>query len=454
MSSTATPCTSTSARCPLAATHRVARLLGNREHRGVEPRRERVRVPGRRLERAPRVVFGRHERGPDSTLGSDRATSAADRGGIGRVRVQDVRPTSRGDDDGAAPPSARRARRAPRGRCTDTPSASSSGTRWSFHGSRYTTSMSNRSRSCAPAAATSKRSAPPGPRPLTSHNTRVLSLTIWRRPEVVPDRPRSGRIRSSELRESSRLFVIISHEHRFIFVKTRKTAGTSIEVLFDPLAGDDAVVTPDRSARGRAPTRGTTSFPRPRPARSCGAFGAAVRGKNNAGVLQPHLRVGIRTQLGKRRFDSYFTFCFERNPWDKVVSGYFFAKGRGQFDGSLRDYVLHGDLPSRLRQVLRGRQTVGVDFVGRYEHLEDDLRQRVRSHRLGASRSSLTREKGNYRPADARRRRALRRRDEPPRRIGVRTRDTRVRLHADRRADDPRHGRHARIDLIDGVTID
>ena len=38
--------------------------------------------------------------------------------------------------------------------------------------------------------------------------------------------------------------MIVSHEHRFIFVKTRKTAGTSIEVFLSKFAGDDAIVTP------------------------------------------------------------------------------------------------------------------------------------------------------------------------------------------------------------------
>jgi hypothetical protein len=38
--------------------------------------------------------------------------------------------------------------------------------------------------------------------------------------------------------------VIVDHEHKFIFVKTRKTAGTSVEVFLAPLLGADAIVTP------------------------------------------------------------------------------------------------------------------------------------------------------------------------------------------------------------------
>lgn len=38
--------------------------------------------------------------------------------------------------------------------------------------------------------------------------------------------------------------MISSHQHRFIFVKTLKTAGTSIEVFLSGLCGRDDVVTP------------------------------------------------------------------------------------------------------------------------------------------------------------------------------------------------------------------
>jgi hypothetical protein len=38
--------------------------------------------------------------------------------------------------------------------------------------------------------------------------------------------------------------MIISHEHKFIFLKTKKTAGTSIELAVSQLCGPDDVITP------------------------------------------------------------------------------------------------------------------------------------------------------------------------------------------------------------------
>ncbi|TAE88318.1 MAG: hypothetical protein EAZ65_02830 [Verrucomicrobia bacterium] len=38
--------------------------------------------------------------------------------------------------------------------------------------------------------------------------------------------------------------MVISHKHRFIFIKTAKTAGTSIEAFLSPHCGPDDVFTP------------------------------------------------------------------------------------------------------------------------------------------------------------------------------------------------------------------
>ena len=42
--------------------------------------------------------------------------------------------------------------------------------------------------------------------------------------------------------------VAVSHSHKFIFLKTRKTAGTSIEMLLEPLCTEpNSVVTEERA---------------------------------------------------------------------------------------------------------------------------------------------------------------------------------------------------------------
>ena len=51
--------------------------------------------------------------------------------------------------------------------------------------------------------------------------------------------------------------MIISHRHRYIFIKTHKTAGTSVEISLSRFAGPDDVLTPvaprDEEVRARFP---------------------------------------------------------------------------------------------------------------------------------------------------------------------------------------------------------
>jgi hypothetical protein len=197
--------------------------------------------------------------------------------------------------------------------------------------------------------------------------------------------------------------VIISHEHRFIFLKTRKTAGTSVEVLLERLAGDDAVVTPIwPEVAGHAP-RNYMALDNPIRARVLKARQRRLAGdaREHPAYFNHIAARYIRKRLGRRRWNSYFTFCFERNPWDKVVSRYYFATGRGEFDGTFRDFVLGNQLESDFDHYSFDGQTVGVDFVGRYEQLEQDL-QWVLDRLEITEPIQLSREKGNYRPAASR----------------------------------------------------
>ena len=48
--------------------------------------------------------------------------------------------------------------------------------------------------------------------------------------------------------------MIVSYLHNFIFIKTKKTAGSAIEMALAPLCGPDDIITPlHRVERGRMP---------------------------------------------------------------------------------------------------------------------------------------------------------------------------------------------------------
>ena len=164
--------------------------------------------------------------------------------------------------------------------------------------------------------------------------------------------------------------MIVSHEHRFIFVKTRKTAGTSIERFLLPHLGQGDTIKSiaARHDRGRFnPLPELWTHPNRVDAKV--TVKHFVRGDRFSAHL-PAWR--IRNRVGRATWDSYTTFCFERNPWDKLVSFYYWRT---------RDDPTPPDFETWVRTTpeLSGwplytiDDRVAVDVVGRYEHLEDDL---------------------------------------------------------------------------------
>lgn len=208
--------------------------------------------------------------------------------------------------------------------------------------------------------------------------------------------------------------MIVSHEHRFIFVKTRKTAGTSIEVFLSKLAGDDAIVTPTTPAveghhpRNYNPTR-FAKLSRMRPDRT-GEIEQPDRSITWREEIKQDFHLGrwywnhmparkIRARLGHQRWDSYFTFAFERNPWEKTISQYFWERSHAK-DIPFREFVLRHRLYSDFDRYSLDGLSVSVDFVGRTERLNEDLR-RVIDHLGIQAEVILGREKGNLRPPNA-----------------------------------------------------
>jgi hypothetical protein len=124
--------------------------------------------------------------------------------------------------------------------------------------------------------------------------------------------------------------MIISHKYKFIFIKTHKTAGSSMEMALAPLCGPDDVVTPMESNAHTDIPRNyyedklvSRIYASSRWARKCINRHSPILG-NWYYEHMPACRV--RELIGEEIWNSYHKFCFERNPWDKVVSYYNWKK--------------------------------------------------------------------------------------------------------------------------------
>lgn len=173
--------------------------------------------------------------------------------------------------------------------------------------------------------------------------------------------------------------MIVSHRHRFVFVKTRKTAGTSIELALAAFCGPRDVLSWLRPLGERERER--LGAPGPRNIRvplgryAAGDWWRLARHGVRAHWTEHLAADEIRRRMPPGTWERYFTFCVERNPWDKVVS--YWAYGRRQWAGfpeDLRDFVASDALAEVSDW---GLYTVDdeilVDRVLRYERLADEL---------------------------------------------------------------------------------
>ena len=201
--------------------------------------------------------------------------------------------------------------------------------------------------------------------------------------------------------------MLISHEHRFIFLRTRKTAGTSIGIALSRYCGPDDVITPDSpdDERIREEVAGPARNYR-RPARL-----REVRPRDVGAVLKMrrwpqrqlywnHMPARmIRDHVGAEVWDGYFKFCFVRNPWDQAVSMHRWAVSQGN-DLTLARCI-ERPLPIPNWKVYTIRDEIAVDFVGRYERIGEDLAEACR--RIGVDYDGwMPRAKSSGRPVSYR----------------------------------------------------
>ncbi|MGD1714613.1 sulfotransferase family 2 domain-containing protein [Dapis sp. BLCC M172] len=111
--------------------------------------------------------------------------------------------------------------------------------------------------------------------------------------------------------------MIISHRYKFIFLKTIKTAGTSIEISLSRFCGDDDIITPisleDEAIRkllGKKPQN---------------YLDYDVQGNEYKKYFNHITAQKIKSLIEPSIWDSYYKFCFERNPFDRAISLYYFS---------------------------------------------------------------------------------------------------------------------------------
>lgn len=179
--------------------------------------------------------------------------------------------------------------------------------------------------------------------------------------------------------------MIISHSHKYLFLKTVKTAGTSIEAALSQSCSGNDVVTPlNDFSHNRDETGGTVHR----------AMNADTLPWWNRDQIGQHVDAPtMKRHLPPEVWQGYCKLSIARNPWDRIVS-LFAWKTRNDASMKPQKRLFHrlGVVPfdelAELRRnfttfVNRGFETndrfyildgeLCADVVVRYEQMNDDL---------------------------------------------------------------------------------
>src|SRR5699024_8754246 len=201
--------------------------------------------------------------------------------------------------------------------------------------------------------------------------------------------------------------VIVSHRWKFIFLKTRKTAGTSVEIALSRHCGPDDIITPltevDEVLRAECGGRAPQHFKPPYGPHTPHDLDVSPQVPDRAYNHMPAWMV--RQIVGDKIWEDYYKFVIDRNPWDAGLSMYLWRLGEKHTSASTLDaFIAEGGLDTLRRNIRLYRlgSEIAVDRVCRYETLTKDLAEVWQ--RLGLPGSpDLPNAKSSYRTDEQRR---------------------------------------------------
>jgi hypothetical protein len=165
----------------------------------------------------------------------------------------------------------------------------------------------------------------------------------------------------------SRQLMIVSHKYRFIFLRTEKTASTSLTAALKGFLDEN-----DLQASTRRPPWAKFS---PIHHRALKRYCPQWFGLHTHATAKQ-----VRDVVGRKIFDSYYKFAVDRNPWDRQVSLYAHRKWKkGQpvedFDRDMRSLVYRNTSYVRLNNW--SKYAIGGEIVAdrilRYERLDEEI---------------------------------------------------------------------------------
>lgn len=172
--------------------------------------------------------------------------------------------------------------------------------------------------------------------------------------------------------------MIISHKHKFIFIKTRKTAGTSVEIALSEFCGSEDIITPisseDEKARKNLGYRGSQNYyvQKHFHTRKRWYLSSLYGGKKQ---FYNHIPASqIKKYIDSKIWNEYYKFTIERHPVEKSISLYNYLGGFDKF-GDINSFIKAGMLESVVDfdKYTKGGN-IETDIVLQYSELHKGLK--------------------------------------------------------------------------------
>lgn len=199
-------------------------------------------------------------------------------------------------------------------------------------------------------------------------------------------------------------------EAKVVFLKPRKVAGTSLEIALSQFATAADIITPfspaDEETRQRLGFRGPQNYRKPWMHYRWADIVKSLRNRKPAKTFYNHISAAdVRRLLGADVFDNATKISIVRNPYDRLISRYFWDTARkGGERPPFREWALRNEKRFNRNDPLYFIDgTYVIDHTLKYETLLEDCRAlEVEIPKLAGLADTLAKihAKGSFRPRD------------------------------------------------------
>jgi hypothetical protein len=187
--------------------------------------------------------------------------------------------------------------------------------------------------------------------------------------------------------------MLVSHKHKFIYIKSIKTAGTSTEIFLEPYCVSNVL-----ESHGREMIQTDE-----------GIIGTRMN-QHLAEISEFYNHMPpykIKNSIGEETFNSYTKIINIRNPFDMMVSHYYFkptfelySNSEMSFENYLLKTNVVEDLSKKYRDLMYIEDEFIVDEIVRFENLEEDIFKLLDKLELPSPKRELGEYKKNKRRPD------------------------------------------------------